>query len=60
VPDDVAVTGFDDLPVAEYAGLTSATHPVEDIATAAVRRLLGDGGPLEQWFRAEPVLRRTA
>jgi DNA-binding LacI/PurR family transcriptional regulator len=60
VPDDVAVTGFDDLPLAEYAGLTSATHPVEEIATAAVRRVLGGSGPLEQWFPAEPVLRRTA
>lgn len=61
VPDDVAVTGFDDLPLAAYAGLTSATHPVEEIAAAAVRRVLGGtGGPLEQWFATEPVLRRTA
>lgn len=60
VPDDVAVTGFDDLPHAAYAGLTSATHPVEQIAAAAVRRVLGGAGPQEQWFPAEPVLRRTA
>jgi DNA-binding LacI/PurR family transcriptional regulator len=60
VPDDVAVTGFDDLPLAAYAGLTSATHPVEDIAAAATHRLLDGRGPLERWFAAEPVLRRTA
>ena len=60
VPDDVAVTGFDDLPHAAYAGLTSATHPVEQIAAVAVRRVLSGAGPHEPWFAAEPVLRRTA
>lgn len=60
VPDAVAVTGFDDLPLARYAGLTSVTHPVEEIAGAAVRRLLEESGEDEEWFPAEPVLRRTA
>jgi len=43
VPDDVAVTGFDDQPFAEQAGpgLTTATHPVERIAAAATAALLG-------------------
>jgi DNA-binding LacI/PurR family transcriptional regulator len=57
VPADVAVTGFDDLPLASYAGLTSATHPVEAIAAAAVRTLLEGTG--DRWFRSELVLRRT-
>jgi DNA-binding LacI/PurR family transcriptional regulator len=60
VPDDVAVTGFDDLPLASYAGLTSATHPVEEIAAAAVRELLESSPAGDRWFRSEVVLRRTA
>jgi DNA-binding LacI/PurR family transcriptional regulator len=40
VPGDVAVTGFDDLPVADATDLTSGTHPVEDVAAAAVRGVL--------------------
>lgn len=60
VPEDVAVTGFDDLPIARYAELTSVTHPVEAIASAAVHRLLAGSGEDEEWFSAEPVLRRTA
>jgi DNA-binding LacI/PurR family transcriptional regulator len=57
VPADIAVTGFDDLPLASYAGLTSATHPVEAIAAAAVRTLLEGSG--DRWFTSELVLRRT-
>jgi len=60
VPEDVAVTGFDDLPLASYAGLTSVTHPVEAVASAAVGRLLAGSGSEEEWFAAAPVLRRTA
>ncbi|MCB7135552.1 LacI family DNA-binding transcriptional regulator [Cellulosimicrobium marinum] len=43
VPDDVAVTGFDDHPVVRELGpaLTTATHPVEQIAAAATADLLG-------------------
>src|SRR3954452_8371639 len=31
VPEDIAVAGFDDLPIAVAMGLTSGTHPVEDV-----------------------------
>ena len=59
VPDDIAVTGFDDLPLASYAGLTSATHPVEDIAAAAARTILDNATEGDRWFSSELVLRRT-
>src|SRR5690606_31701754 len=41
IPDDVAVIGFDDVPLAELArpSLTTVTHPVEQIAAGAVRAL---------------------
>ncbi len=53
VPDDVAVTGFDDQPFAEQAGpgLTTATHPVERIAAAATAALLGRRHDDERTFR---------
>ncbi|HEY0870747.1 MAG TPA: LacI family DNA-binding transcriptional regulator, partial [Acidothermaceae bacterium] len=40
VPSDVAVAGFDDTALAQFAGLTTATHPVETIAEAATRAVL--------------------
>lgn len=62
VPGDIAVAGFDDIPVAPVLGLTTATHPVDDIAAAAVRTLLdgaADAVP-ETFFDSTPVPRRTA
>jgi DNA-binding LacI/PurR family transcriptional regulator len=61
VPDDVAVTGFDDHPLARELGvaLTTATHPVEQIAAAATADLLGrrrDG----RTFPSVVVVRATA
>ncbi|MGC5052334.1 LacI family DNA-binding transcriptional regulator [Micromonospora sp. DT48] len=40
VPDDVAVTGFDDVPMASVAALTTASHPVRHIATVAANLVL--------------------
>jgi DNA-binding LacI/PurR family transcriptional regulator len=42
VPDDVAVVGFDDLPLAAYTqpGLTTVHQPVEEMGAVAARRLL--------------------
>jgi DNA-binding LacI/PurR family transcriptional regulator len=52
VPDDVAVIGFDDLPLATYTQpmLTTVHQPVEEIGAVAARRLLAlmdglDPGP---------------
>jgi DNA-binding LacI/PurR family transcriptional regulator len=63
VPGDVAVAGFDDVPAAAWSGpaLTTATHPVRTIASAAATAVLG-GGSREPhtWFPSELVLRESA
>jgi LacI family transcriptional regulator len=43
VPDDVSVTGFDDLPQAadSFPGLTTVRQPLHDIGSTAARALLG-------------------
>jgi DNA-binding LacI/PurR family transcriptional regulator len=60
VPADVAVTGFDDLPLAGTVrpALTTATHPVEEIAATAGRAALGAAAP--RLFPSRPRLRETS
>ncbi|MFB9237980.1 LacI family DNA-binding transcriptional regulator [Plantactinospora siamensis] len=63
VPDDVGVTGFDDVPFAALAApaLTTARHPVTEIATAAAHAVLGRlPGPPEVLFPSPMVLRASA
>jgi DNA-binding LacI/PurR family transcriptional regulator len=63
VPGDVAVAGFDDVPAAAHSGpgLTTATHPVEQIATAAARAVLqGPRGSGVTRFPSELVVRASA
>jgi DNA-binding LacI/PurR family transcriptional regulator len=61
VPGDVAVAGFDDAPLAEVTGLTTATHPVERIAAAAVRAALDRAAAEETlFFPSELVVRLSA
>jgi DNA-binding LacI/PurR family transcriptional regulator len=62
VPSDVAVVGFDDIPFAEFAGLTTATHPVERIAEAATRAVLESRPrrPDDIVFSSDLVLRQSA
>ena len=62
VPGDVAVAGFDDIALAQFAGLTTATHPVEAIAEAATRAVLKASAtrPPDVYFPSRLVLRQTA
>jgi DNA-binding LacI/PurR family transcriptional regulator len=62
VPLDVAVAGFDDTELAHYAGLTTATHPVEAIAEAATRAVLHASAtrPPDMYFPSHLVARQTA
>ncbi|WP_433262259.1 LacI family DNA-binding transcriptional regulator [Actinosynnema sp. CS-041913] len=40
VPDDVAVVGFDDIPIAAHTGLTTVRQPMRDMGSTAARLLL--------------------
>jgi DNA-binding LacI/PurR family transcriptional regulator len=62
VPADIAVAGFDDTELANYAGLTTATHPVEAIAEAATRAVLNARAlrPPDMYFPSQLVARQTA
>jgi DNA-binding LacI/PurR family transcriptional regulator len=62
VPADVAVAGFDDTELAHYAGLTTATHPVEAIAEAATRAVLDVRATRlpDMYFPSQLVARQTA
>jgi DNA-binding LacI/PurR family transcriptional regulator len=62
VPGDIAVTGFDDIPYASLSGLTTATHPVERIAEAAVQTVLDapSASTARIRFGSQLVLRHTA
>lgn len=65
VPDDVAVVGFDNLPIAEVARppLTTVAQPFYEAGRLAVERLLGwphDPQPGEQRLACELILRDSA
>jgi LacI family transcriptional regulator len=64
VPEDVAVTGFDDLPVVRHLhpGLTTIHQPIQQLGSAAVDLLVSlvEGGPeatREVVFPVEIVVR---
>ncbi|MBN1542110.1 LacI family DNA-binding transcriptional regulator, partial [candidate division KSB1 bacterium] len=40
IPDDIALVGFDDIEFAKFVGLTTMRQPVEEMAHAAVRRIV--------------------
>jgi DNA-binding LacI/PurR family transcriptional regulator len=63
VPGDVAVAGFDDIPFAALSApaLTTASHPVEGIATAATTAMLDRTPPPPvTMFPSEMVVRDSA
>jgi DNA-binding LacI/PurR family transcriptional regulator len=69
VPDDLSVTGFDDIPLAASAvpALTTVRMPVDAMAQAAVARAIPDGetggaGPVPrlQRFSTELVIRASS
>jgi len=65
VPDAVAVTGFDDIPLARYLGLTTVRAPLAEMGARAVARLVDarEGGALDREARiiaTELVIRSTS
>ena len=42
IPDDVALTGYDDDPTAEFMGITSVRQPIDEIAVTLFDILLGE------------------
>ncbi|MGH4014016.1 MAG: LacI family DNA-binding transcriptional regulator [Pseudonocardiaceae bacterium] len=61
VPEDLTVTGFDGVPEAERAGLTTVSQPVLDKGRAAGRLLLdrSGSGPRTVMLPTELVVRAT-
>ncbi|MDY0959640.1 LacI family DNA-binding transcriptional regulator [Sphingomonas sp. CFBP8993] len=65
VPGAVAVTGFDDIPLARYLGLTTVRAPTAELGARAVARLVDalEGGTLvleTQTIATELVIRATS
>jgi LacI family transcriptional regulator len=40
IPDDIAIAGFDDIPVAKLLGLTTVRQPEFDLGALAARTLV--------------------
>lgn len=65
VPEDVSVAGFDDIPAAAGAGLTTMRQPITQIGTRAAEMLMAlitgaDETVCHETLPAEFVLRRSA
>jgi DNA-binding LacI/PurR family transcriptional regulator len=62
VPEDLAVIGFDDLPSAAEAGLTSVRQPIVEVADAALEMLLGQiaGEPVEHRILDVDLVKRES
>ncbi|MEP7130075.1 MAG: LacI family DNA-binding transcriptional regulator [Sphingomicrobium sp.] len=64
VPEDVAVAGFDDIPLAKLVGLTTVRVNIAELGQRALERLLGiladGGGEGEEMHAPELVVRATS
>jgi DNA-binding LacI/PurR family transcriptional regulator len=60
VPDDLSVTGFDDIPLAANAvpALTTVRMPIDAMAEAAVKRAIGETAEISL-FKTELVVRAS-
>lgn len=64
VPDELSVTGYDDLELAGHLGLTTIRQPLFESGVRAVERLLGmiggtDAGPLREVQDIHLITRRS-
>ena len=64
VPDDLSVTGFDDIETADFAGLTTIRQPLTLTGRRGVERLVDliegrSPGPLREVLPVELIIRRT-
>lgn len=63
IPDALSVVGFDDLPEAQWAGLTTVRQPIAEMGAAALRLLLrsaeADHIPPREELATTLVVRRT-
>lgn len=64
VPEDVAVAGFDDVPLARYLGLTTARVHIDQLGAEAVARLIdiieeGEDKPVQRLHAPELMIRRS-
>jgi DNA-binding LacI/PurR family transcriptional regulator len=65
VPDELSVTGYDDLELADFLGLTTVRQPLYETGVRAVQRLLRSiaglpSGPLRELMDVSLIVRRTS
>jgi LacI family transcriptional regulator len=65
VPDDVAVAGFDDVPIAKHLGLTTARVHIDQLGANAIARLVdvieqGEDHTIQQLHPPELIVRASS
>jgi DNA-binding LacI/PurR family transcriptional regulator len=60
VPEDISIVGFDGVPEAEAAGLTTMVQPLGEIARRAVRAILDDALPEDRERLTVELVVRTS